>query len=209
MRKLIPLVLCFIAVPAVAQSPSSTAVSETVPELAHRIAIATVQPEKVLADSLAAFDRQFDAGVQRSAAKRGRDIPAAFQFRGKAAGHSVMERELKADALPKAMSFVENEYRTQYTEAELRTIAEFWTSPAGRALTREAQSAGLRGVPIRPPAEFSSAITRYFSSPAGQKENGRRAGAQAELARIMTTAMQRILPKTQAAVMAAAQKKQP
>lgn len=120
-----------------------------------------------------------------------------------------MERELKADALPKAMSFVESEYRTQYTEAELRTIAEFWTSPAGQALTREAQSAGLRGVPIQPPAEFSTVITRYFSSSAGQKENSRRAGQQAELARIMTKAMQRIMAKTQAAIMAAAQKKQP
>ncbi len=120
-----------------------------------------------------------------------------------------MERELKADALPKAMNFVESEYRAQFTEAELRTIAEFWTSPAGQALTREAQSAGLRGVPIQPPAEFSTEITHYFSSAAGQKENSRRAAAQAELARIMMTAMQRIMTKTQAAVMVAAQKKQP
>lgn len=195
--------------PAFAQAPVSPAIPTVrvndAAELAHRIAVATVQPGKVLADSVANFERQFDGGAQRSMAGRTMTPAQTTRLaRLKVIGRAELERQLRADAVPTSIALVEDEYRNNYTDAELADIAAFWTSPAGLALTAEAQKAGLAGRSITPPTIFMSVYAQYFATPAGRKENARRTLAQARMVTAMTAAIQRAMTKVDAAMTAAA-----
>ncbi len=172
---------------------------------ARRIAVATVQPSRALADALAQFDRQFATGYARAGGKAVTPVQKKRLARMRAAGRAELSRQMNADALPRLMTLTERDYRDHYTAAELASIADFWTSPAGAALRRAMQNTGKRGGTLTLPPEHRDAIATYLSSPAGQKESARSSSLQTAMAQSMTAFLQRAQPRIAARIAAAGQ----
>jgi hypothetical protein len=195
MRCLFPLAIMAAAAPAAVQAQDAKA-------LAAQIAQATVQPEKAVADSAAQFDKEFDGGVVRGAA--GRTITPAMRdylAKVKAAGREEMIRQLRADAVPKMLTYVEGQYLANFSPSELRRIAEFWTSPAGLAWTAAMQLVALQGGgAVTPPPEHASTIVRYMNSDIGRRESAGSNASRAEQMKQMGDFMARVRPKLDAAM---------
>lgn len=181
------------------------AVSPAAQSAAAQVARATFQPERTLADALAQWDAQFDAGVSRASA--GRKMTAdqeARKNRAKAVGKAELSQQLKTVAIPKMLSLIEADYMQNFSEAELQEAAAFWTSAAGYGLTTAMQEAVKKGTGrIVPPAEHSAAIGRYMASAAGRKESARSAILRPALAKEMGQFMQQVQPKIDARMKAA------
>ncbi|KQT32067.1 hypothetical protein ASG29_09460 [Sphingomonas sp. Leaf412] len=171
---------------------------------ARRIAIATVRPPRTLADALAQFDRQFDAGYARAG---GGTATTAVQKRRlsrmRAAGRAEMSRQLTTDAIPRLLTLTERDYRANFTPAELARIAAFWTSPAGEALVQAMPRAAGQGGTLTLPPEHRDTITTYLTSPEARKESARSATLRGEMATVMTAFLQRAQPKITARIAAA------
>ena len=195
-------VSAFVGVALVAAVPLPAADAATA---ARRIAVATVQPPRALAEALAQFDRQFDAGFARGGGKAAGAVQKKRLARMRAAGRGELSRALNADGIPRLMALVERDYRDHFTAAELSDIAAFWTSPAGAALTRAMQTAGANGGTLTLPPQHRDAIAAYLSSPVGQKEAARSATLRTAMAQTMTAFLQRAQPRISARIAAAGQ----
>ena len=195
--KLIYSVAIVVVLPAAAQAQDAKA-------FAAQIARATVQPEKAVTDAASQFEKEFDGGVVRGVA--GRTVtPAmrAYLERVKAAGRAEMIRQLRDDAVPKMLAYVESQYLTNFSANELRKISEFWTSPAGLAWTAEMQRVVLQGGgAVTPPPEHAPAIIRYMSADIGRRESAASAASRAALAQQMSDFLTRVRPRLDAAMAA-------
>lgn len=181
------------------------AASPEAQSLATQIAKATLQPDQVIADALAQFSQQFEAGVERSAAGRAMTSDQlAKKDRVKAAAQAELSTQLRTVGLPRFLRLIETDYAQNFTEDELREAAAFWLSPAGKALTTAMQNSVKNGSgQVVPPAEHGVAIGRYMASAVGRKESGRSALVRPALAREMSSFMQEVQPKIDARMKAA------
>lgn len=170
---------------------------------AQRIALATVQPQRALADALAQFDRQFASSVARSGGKAVTPVQKKRLARMRAAGRTELSRQLNGDGIPRLVTLVERDYQRHYSAEELTAIAGFWTSPAGTALTRAMQQAAGHGGTLTLPPAHRDAITTYLSSPAGRKEAERSSALRTAMAQEMTAFLQRAQPRISASIAAA------
>ncbi|APL95556.1 DUF2059 domain-containing protein [Sphingobium indicum] len=172
---------------------------------ATQIAQATFQPERAIADALAQWDAQFDAGVTRASV--GRTMTAdqeARKNRAKAAGKAELSQQLRTTGIPKMLHLIEADYIQNFSEEELREAAIFWTSPAGQAFTTAMQEAVKNGTGrIVPPAQHAAAINRYMTSATGRKESVRSGILRPVLAKEMGLFMQQAQPKIDARMRAA------
>lgn len=173
--------------------------------LAAKVAQVTLQPERVLADSLAQYDRKFEEGVARGAAGRTMTpVQIAKKDRAKAAGKVEMASQLRTVGIPRFLRLIEGEYEQNFSEGELREASAFWTSSAGQSLVIAMQDAFKNGTGrVTPPAQHSAAISRYMASAVGRKESARSALMRTALVREMSSFMQEILPKIDARTRAA------
>src|SRR3546814_12226914 len=92
---------------------------------ATQIAQATFQPERAIADALAQWDAQFDAGVTRASV--GRTMTAdqeARKNRAKAAGKAELSQQLRTTGIPKMLHLNEADYIQNFPEEELREAAK-------------------------------------------------------------------------------------
>lgn len=161
----IALVILMFSAPAMAQT-------EEAKSQAWQIANATVTPDRIVVDATARFKAEFDAGVQRGL--RGRTLPpggAETLARQKAEKTALLAQILRNETLPKALSSVAAHYLRNFSPDELREAANFWTSPAGAALTRASQDAMLQGSQtVVFPREHVVEINRYLRSQTGRKD---------------------------------------
>ncbi|NJR79129.1 DUF2059 domain-containing protein [Sphingomonas corticis] len=183
-----------VAMLAAAPAPSGAA---------QRIALATVQPPRALAEALAQFDRQFAASFARSGGKAATPVEKKRLARMRAAGRTELSRQLNGDGIPRLVALVERDYRNNYSADELASVAAFWSSPAGAALTRAMQQAAGRGGTLELPAAHRDAITAYLSSAVGRKEAERSSSLRMAMAQEMTAFLQRAQPRISASIAAA------
>lgn len=173
--------------------------------LATQIAKVTLQPDRVLADSLDQYDRKFEEGVSRASAGRTMTpVQLAKKNRAKAAGKAEMSAQLQTTGIPRFLRLIEDEYQQNFSDVELREAVAFWTSPAGQSLVTAMQDAFKNGsAKVAPPAQHSVAINRHMTSAVGRKESARSALMRPALVREMSSFMQEVQPKIDARMRAA------